>query len=509
MNPLDILLLVPLAGFLLTLLLPKSGTGPIRVFALIVSTIAFLMSVGMAVGYKSGAPGQQFVTDLIWIQNPNIHYHVGLDGLSLWLVVLSTFLTPFAILLSWTSIKKNVKNFFALMLLLEFALIGVFSALDLVIYYGFWELTLIPMYLFIGVWGGEGRIAATMKFFLYTFAGSVLMLAGILFLANRAGTTNYSAILEAVNSGKLALSSTEELLLFLGFFIAFAIKLALFPLHTWLPGSYTAAPAAATMMLSAVMAKMGTYSIMRFCLPFFPSAARRCATVIIVLAIIGIIYGALIALVQPNIKRLIAYSSMSHIGFVVLGIFSFTQLGLDGAVYQMLCHGVTTGCLFLMIGFLEETRGTVEIAEYSGLASSAPWFSTAFLIATLASIGLPILNNFVGEFLILQGAAQAYFPWAVWAAVGMILSACYMLWMYQRVFYGEARDHISDMNVREWVCVVPLIAVMFWMGIGSQTFLPTISATNTKLLEQSRTNEPFRVMLSTPAGSKESLARAR
>jgi len=506
MNPLDILLLVPLVGFLLTLVLPKSGTGPIRVFALIVSFVSFLMAIGIAAGYKTSFPGQQFVTDRIWIQNPNIHYHVGLDGLSLWLVVLSTFLTPIAVLLSWQSVQKNVKEFFALLLLLEFGLIGVFSALDLLIYYGFWELTLVPMYLFIGAWGAQGRIAAALKFFVYTFAGSVLMLVAIIFLTNRAGTSNYSAILESITSGKMSLSSTEELWLFLAFFVAFAIKLALFPLHTWLPSSYTAAPAAATLMLAAVMAKMGTYSIMRFCLPFFPSAARRCANVIIVLAIIGILYGALVSLVQPNIKRLVAYSSMSHIGFVVLGIFTFTQIGLDGAVYQMLNHGVTTGCLFVLIGMLSHRRPTLDIADYSGLATAAPWFSTFFLIATLSSVGLPILNNFVGEFLILQGAAFAYFPYAVWAALGIILSACYMLWMYARVFYGESRQPMRDMNLREWIIVVPMIAVMFWMGIYTQTFLPAISSTDAQLLEQSRSNEPFRVHMAKP---KQELARGR
>ena len=503
MNPLDILLLVPLSGFLLMLLLPKSGTGPIRVFALIVSITAFLLSIGIAMGYKTGVPGQQFVTDVVWVQNPNIHYHVGLDGLSLWLVVLSTFLTPIGVLLSWQSVYKNVKEYFALLLLLEFALIGVFSALDLIIYYGFWELTLVPMTLFIGAWGSGGRVNAALKFFLYTFAGSVLMLVGIIFLTNRAGTSNYSAVLDAINSGKLALSATEQLWLFLAFFVAFAIKLALFPLHTWLPSSYTAAPSAATLMLAAVMAKMGTYSILRFCLPLFPSAAHRCASVIAVLAIIGIVYGALVALVQPNIKRLVAYSSMSHIGFVVLGIFSFTQMGLDGAVYQMLNHGVTTGCLFVLIGMLSHRRPTLDIADYRGLATAAPWFATAFLIATLASIGLPLLNNFVGEFLILQGAAQAYFPWAVWAALGIILSACYMLWMYSRVFYGESTEKLRDLNLREWVIVTPLIAAMFWMGIYTQTFLPVISATNAQVLEQSRANEPFRVRTDKPAGLTE------
>ncbi len=498
MNPLDILLLIPLAAFVVVIFMPKGSPGPIKAFALFASLLSFVMALAVAFGYHVGAPGQQFSTDVIWIANPEIHYHVGLDGVSLWLVVLSAFLTPVAILLSWRSVRKNEKQFFALMLLLEFALIGVFSALDLVLFYAFWELTLVPMYLFIGVWGGEHRIYATLKFFVYTFAGSVLMLAAIIFLSNRAGTSNYSTILDMVTSGKLALSTNEELLLFLGFLVAFAIKLALFPVHTWLPDAYTAAPASATMMLSAVMAKMGTYGLIRFCLPFFPVAARRCAPWIAVLAIISILYGALIAIVQPDFKRLIAYSSMSHIGFIVLGIFSFTQLGMDGAVYQMICHGVTTGALFVLVGFLEQRQGSTEIADFGGVAGVAPWLSAAFLFASLASIGLPILNNFVGEFLILQGTAQANFSWAAWAALGVILSACYMLWMYQRVFYGEARAPIADLNGREWACIVPLAAMMLWMGVYSQTFLPAVSSTDSQILEQSRANMPLRVQLESP-----------
>jgi NADH-quinone oxidoreductase subunit M len=498
MNPLDILLLIPLVAFIIVMFMPKGSPGPIRVFALFASVLAFVIALAVAFGYHPGAPAQQFSSDAVWIANPEIHYHVGVDGISLWLVVLSTFLTPIAMLLSWRSIRTSQKQFFALLLLLEFALIGVFSALDLILFYAFWELTLIPMYLFIGVWGGEKRIYATLKFFVYTFAGSVLMLAAIIFLSNRAGTSNYTSILDMISSGKMALTSNEELLLFLGFFAAFAIKLALFPVHTWLPDAYTAAPAAATMMLSAVMAKMGTYSLIRFCLPFFPSAARRCAPWIVVLAIIGILYGALIAIVQPNIKRLIAYSSMSHIGFIVLGIFSFTQLGMDGAVYLMISHGVTTGALFVLAGFLEQRRGSVEIADFGGIAGIAPWLSAAFLVSTLASIGLPILNNFIGEFLVLQGAAQANFTWAVWASLGVILSACYMLWMYQRVFYGEARSPLPDMDVREWACVLPLVVMMVWMGVGTQTFLPAVTASTSQVLEQSRANVPLRVKLEAP-----------
>lgn len=495
MNPLDILLLIPLAAFFVVMFMPRSSPGPIKVFALFASVLAFVMALAVAFGYHVGAPGQQFSSDVIWIANPEIHYHVGVDGISLWLVVLSALLTPIAMLLSWRSIRKSEKQFFALLLLLEFALIGVFSALDLVLFYAFWELTLVPMYLFIGIWGGEHRVYATLKFFIYTFVGSVLMLAAIIFLSNRAGTSNYTTVLDMIANGKLALSSNEELLLFLGFFAAFAIKLALFPVHTWLPDAYTAAPAAGVMMLSAVMAKMGTFGLIRFCLPFFPSATRRCAPWIVVLAIISILYGALIAIVQPNFKRLIAYSSMSHIGFIVLGIFSFTQLGMDGAVYQMISHGITTGALFVLVGFLEQRGGSTEIADFRGLAGIAPWLSTAFLVSTLASIGLPILNNFVGEFLILQGAAQANFTWAAWAALGVILSACYMLWMYQRVFYGEARTPLPDMNGREWTCVVPLVVMMVWMGVYTQTFLPAISSSTSQILDESKANVPFRVQL--------------
>ena len=369
MNPLDILLLLPLAGFFVVMFMPKSSPGPIKVFALFISLLSFLMALAVAFGYRLGAPGQQFSTDIVWIANPEIHYHVGLDGVSLWLVVLSAFLTPIAILLSWRSVRKSEKQFFGLLLLLEFALIGVFSALDLVLFYVFWELTLVPKYHIIGVRGsGDKRIYTTLKFFIYTFAGSVLMLAAIIFLSGRAGTSNYTAILDMISSGRLALTSNEELLLFLGFFTAFAIKLALFPVHTWLPDAYTVGPTAATLMLAAVMAKMGTYGLIRFCVPFFPTAARRCAPWIVVLAIVSIVYGALIAIVQPNIKRLIAYSSMSHIGFVVLGVFSFTQLGMDGAVYQMLNHGVTTGALFLLVGFLEQRRGSLAVEDFGGVA---------------------------------------------------------------------------------------------------------------------------------------------
>jgi NADH-quinone oxidoreductase subunit M len=330
-------------------------------------------------------------------------------------------------------------------------------------------------------------------------AGSVLMLAAIIFIYNRAQTFNYPEIVEMLGSGRLTFSPNEQLLLFLAFFIAFAIKVPLFPLHTWLPDAHVEAPSAGSVMLASVMLKMGTYGILHFCLPLFPAAATRCAPWIVVLAIIGIIYGALVAMVQPNMKKLVAYSSVSHLGFVVLGIFSFTQQGLDGAVYQMLNHGISTGALFVIVGLLYERRHSLAIDDFGGVATVAPWLSIAFLITTLASIGLPALNNFVGEFLVLQGAAISNYTWAIFASIGVILSACYMLWLYQRVFYGEVnpevRSHIPDLNLREWAAVVPLIVMMVWMGMYSQSFLPPVGKTTARVLQQVQSNVPLRVAI--------------
>jgi NADH-quinone oxidoreductase subunit M len=492
MNLLDILILLPAVGFIVTLLMPKAQEQLIRIVTMVFSLVAFVVSLGLAIGYQAGQTGQQFVTNFIWIANPEIHYHVGIDGLSLWLIILSTFLTPIAILISWRYIHNQVKEFFAFLLLLEFGLVGVFSAWDLFLFYTFWEIVLVPMYFLIGIWGHDRRIYAAVKFFLYTMAGSVLMLAAIIFLYNQAGTFDYTTILDQLGSGKIALSHTQETLLFLAFFLAFAIKVPLFPLHTWLPDAHVEAPSAGSLMLASLMLKMGTYGLMRFCLPMFPNAARENAPWIIILAIIGIIYGALVAMVQPNMKKLVAYSSVSHLGFVVLGIFSFTQMGLDGAVYQMLNHGISTGALFILVGFLYERRHSLAISDFGGVATAAPWLATIFLITTLASIGLPMLNNFVGEFLVLQGAAQAHFTWSVFAAIGVILSACYMLWMYQRVFFGslaeEVKHHMPDLNMREWACMVPLVVMMLWMGVYTQTFLPAVSETSSQILNQNGVN---------------------
>lgn len=488
MNLFDIVLAMPFIGFLLILLIPKNSTELIRRAALFLTTATFAVSLALIPGVLAAPAQMQHVTDVQWISFPNIRYHVGIDGVSLWLVILSTLLTPVAVLISWNSIEKRVKEFFAFLLVLEFGLIGVFAALDLFLFYAFWEVVLVPMYFIVGVWGHSRRIYAAIKLFVYTMFGSVLMLGAIIYLYNRTGTFDYGILTSMVTSGKLAFGPVESVLLFLAFFLAFAIKVPLFPLHTWLPDAHVEAPTAGSLMLASVMLKMGTYGLLRFCLPLFPETSRQYAPWIAGIAIIGIIYGALVALVQPNIKKLVAYSSVSHLGFVVLGIFSFTQYGLDGAVYQMLSHGISTGALFMLVGMMYERRHSLDIVDYGGVATTAPWLSTVFLITTFASIGLPSLNNFVGEFLVLQGAASANFIWAVFGAMGVILSACYMLWMYQRVFLGRAPEnsqsasHMLDLNSREWTALAPMIALMVVMGVAAHLFLPSISASNTDTL---------------------------
>lgn len=513
----DIVLAIPLIGFLLCIFVP---TQQAKKLALIVSMVTFLLSLGLIPGVLANPGQMSYVSDVQWIAYPPIRYHVALDGVSLWLVVLSTLLTPVAVAISWRSIDKRPKEFYAFLLLLEFGVIGVFAAMDLFLFYVFWEVSLVPMYFLIGVWGHERRIYAAVKFFLYTMAASVLMLVAIIYLYNRTNTFDYVAIMQLIQSGRLTFEPLEAMLLFLAFFVAFAVKVPLFPLHTWLPDAHVEAPTAGSVMLASVMLKMGTYGILRFCLPMFPNTARENAPWIITLAIIGIIYGALVALVQPNIKKLVAYSSVSHLGFVILGMFSFTQQGMDGAVYQMLAHGISTGALFMLVGMMYERRHSLEIADYGGVATPAPWLSTVFLITTLASIGLPTLSNFVGEFLVLQGAAIANFPWAVFASIGVILSACYMLWMYQRVFLGRAPGmaessghghghggahdpdthaqadphashehsgfHMPDLNGREWAALAPMLILMIWMGVAAQSFLPSIGASNTTLLNQTK-----------------------
>lgn len=493
MNLLDVILLIPLAGSIVTLLLPKGQAHLIRLFALAVSIAAFAGGISLATHYRAG-PSPMFVTDVIWVQSPEIHYHVVADGIGLWMIVLSTFLTPLVILASWNSIQTRVKEYFALILLLEFGLVGVFSAYDLFLFYVFWEVSIVPFLFLIGIWGGDRRSYASLKFFVYTMAGSVLMLTSLIFIYTRAKTFDVSEILNQLSGGQIVFTHLEQTLLFFGFFAAFAIKGPIFPFHTWLPDFHEQAPAP----VSVLLLKMGVFGLIRFCVPLFPLAARENAPWIIVLAIIGILYGAFLAIAETNIMRLLAYSSVSHVGFMVLGVFTFTQLGTDGAVYQMINHGISTGGLFLVTGILVERRRSTSIGDFGGVANVAPGLSTVFLITTLASIGLPALNSFVGEYLVLQGAAQANFRYAVFAAIGVILSACYMLWLYQRLFFVEKPDRsYRDLDAREWLCTVPLLAMMVWLGIGTQTFLPAISGTTAHILEDSKQNVPLRVQVPT------------
>jgi len=489
MNLLNVLLLLPLAGALITFLLPRKSPQFARLVALAIALITFAGGMALATNYRVGGP-PQFVTDVVWVQSLDIHYHVGADGIGLWMIVLSTLLAPLAMLASWNSITSRANDFFALILLLEFALIGVFSSFDLFLFYLFWEVSIVPFIFLVGIWGGDRRMYASLKFFVYTMAGSVLMLTSMIYLYTKVKTFDLPTILSAISSGRLVLSPTEQTFLFLGFFAAFAIKAPLFPFHTWLPDFHENAPPPVSMLLL----KMGVFGLIRFSLPLFPVAARDNAPWIIVLSIIGILYGALLALSETNILRLIAYSSLSHVGFMVLGVFTFTQLGMDGAVYQMINHGISTGGLFLMVGLLASRRKSTAIDAFGGVAHVAPGLSTAFLITTLAGVGLPLLNSFVGEFLILQGAALANFRFAVFAAIGVILSACYMLWLYQRLFYGAKPDRTyPDLDVREWLCVLPLVILMFWLGIGTQTFLPAITGSTSHLLDDNRQSIPFRV----------------
>jgi len=468
---------MPLAGGLLLVLLPRRDRD-IRIFSLVVSLLTFVLSLHLPVHFHRAQAGFQFEVNNQWITSPNIHYHMGIDGISLWLVVLTTFLTPLCVLISWKSVHDRVKEFFILLLILETALIGVFTSLDLFLFYFFWEATLIPMALLIGVFGHERKVYAAVRFFMYTMIASVFMLAAILWLYAQTGSFDFVLIRDQIIQGKVANFPAAAQWLFLGFFLAFAVKVPLFPFHTWLPDAHVEAPTAGSVLLAGVLLKMGTYGMLRFNLGLFPEQSRHNAPWIMILALIGIIYGALVALVQPNMKKLIAYSSVSHLGFVVLGIFSFTQLGLDGAVFVMLAHGISTGGLFMLAGILHERRHTYEIGEYGGLASPMPVYAATYLVIVLASVGLPLLNGFVGEFLVLSGAFQKRAVYGVLAATGVIWSAGYLLWMYQRVFYGkvthEVNNSLDDMGGFERAAVWPCAVAALVMGIAPILWLGAI-----------------------------------
>jgi NADH-quinone oxidoreductase subunit M len=467
----------PLVGALLLVLFPRRERD-IRIFALVFSLLTFLLSLHLPVYFHRPQPGFQYEVDRPWISTPNIHYHMGLDGISMWLVVLTTFLTPLCVLISWKSVHDRVKEFFILLLILETALIGVFTSLDLFLFYFFWEATLIPMALLIGAFGHERKVYAAVKFFMYTMIASVFMLAAILWLYAHTGSFDFVVIRDQIARGAVPGFSTAAQWLFLGFFVAFAVKVPLFPFHTWLPDAHVEAPTAGSVLLAGVLLKMGTYGMLRFSLGLFPEQARHNAPWIMSLALIGIIYGALVAMVQPNMKKLIAYSSVSHLGFVVLGIFSFTQAGVNGAMFVMLAHGVSTGALFMLAGILHERRHTYEISEFGGLATPMPVYAASYLFIVLASVGLPLLNGFVGEFLVLSGAFQAKAIYGILAATGVIWSAGYLLWMYQRVFYGKVthavNNSLHDLLSFEKAAVWPCAVAALVMGIAPILWLSAI-----------------------------------
>jgi NADH-quinone oxidoreductase subunit M len=485
---LSVLIFFPAVGALALMMLRGDDHRFIRSIALLVSVAEFLFSLILLRGVPIGYSGYQLEEFAKWISAPPIHYRVGVDGISMFLVLLTTFLTPISILASWQSIQHRVKEFFVMLLMLEVGVVGVFFSLDLFLFFLFWELMLIPMAFLIGIWGHERRVYAAVKFVLYTMAGSILMLVGIIWLYNATGTFDLPTIQQELANGQLILEPRTEMLLFLAFFFAFAIKVPLFPLHTWLPDAHVEAPTAGSVMLAGVLLKLGTYGMMRFCLPLFPEASHRAARWVAVPAIIGIIYGALVSMVQPNLKKLVAYSSVSHLGFVVLGIFAFHNISMQGAVYQMLAHGISTGALFLLVGMLYDRRHTFEISEFGGLSTPMPKLAAFFLFVALSSLGLPMLNGFVGEFLILLGTYQRHWGWASWAALGVILSACYLLWSYQRVFFGEiTRDKnrsLPDASAREKWILATMAVVILWMGIGSAFITRRTAAATQTVMDQ-------------------------
>ncbi|HEX5706329.1 MAG TPA: NADH-quinone oxidoreductase subunit M [Pyrinomonadaceae bacterium] len=495
---LTILILLPVVGGVavaLHPLAPYARTSHYKWIALIFSLATFALSL-LLLNSDIGAGTTNafhFVRNVPWVSSIGARYHVGVDGMSLWLVLLTTLLVPVSILSSWHSVEKRPAAFYAFILFLESAMIGVFVSLDLLLFYLFFEASLVPMFFLIGVWGGERRMYAAVKFFIYTAVGSLLMLAGIIWLyflhasqVPGGGTFDYVTLLEALRSGAMSLTdggqpTDVQFWLFVVFALAFSIKVPLFPVHTWLPDAHTEAPTAGSVILAGVLLKMGTYGLLRFNFAFFPEMTRKAAPFFVILAVIGIIYGALVAMVQPDVKRLVAYSSVSHMGFVVLGMFSFTEPGMQGALYQMLNHGVSTGALFLIVGMIYERRHTRMISDFGGLAKPMPLFATLFIFTSLSSVGLPLLNGFVGEFLIMLGmwtsTASVSRPWLVTmlAATGVIWAAVYMLWMLQRMLFGrvtsEKNARLSDLNAREIGLLVPLLVLMLYMGLHPRPFL--------------------------------------
>jgi NADH-quinone oxidoreductase subunit M len=492
MGILNIVTYIPLLGAVVLLFLPKQSGAAIRYTATFFAVVDFIASLYLWFNFNphgTGAQLFQFRETYTWIPSLGVQYDFGIDGISLLLILLTTFMGIIALVSSYSAIDHRQKEYYILLLLLQTGMIGTFCALDFFLFYVFWEIMLVPMYFIIGIWGGPRKLYAAIKFFLYTLTGSVVMLLSILALyffndggipfLNIKGLGNAAtfSVLQYHNIGHL-IPPTLQFWIFVGFFLGFAIKVPMFPFHTWLPDAHVEAPTAGSIILAAVLLKMGTYGFVRFALPILPDATKQLIVPIVVLSIIGIIYGALVSLVQKDMKKLVAYSSVSHLGFVMLGMFALNPMGLKGSVLQMINHGISTGALFLLVGIIYERRHTRMIAEYGGLAKQMPVYATLFLIAALSSMGLPALNGFIGEFTILLGAANRSIVWASFAAVGIVLGAAYLLWLYQRVFWGPldnpANKTLLDVNRRELGMLLALVVIMVWMGIKPAVFFDVI-----------------------------------
>ncbi|MCP4634488.1 MAG: NADH-quinone oxidoreductase subunit M [candidate division Zixibacteria bacterium] len=484
---LSLITFIPLIGVLLILLVDKERLLTIRLIALFTTIVGFIVSLPLFFIHDSGTADFQFMEMVEWVPYLGISYNMGIDGISMLMVILTTFLTPLAIWASFSSITDRVKGYMISFLFLETGMLGVFVSLDLILFFVFWEAMLFPMYFIIGIWGGPKRIYATVKFVLFTMAGSALMLIAIIYLYflnyEYTGVFTFS-LLELI---KLPIAVNVQLWMFGAFALAFAIKVPMFPFHTWLPDAHVEAPTAGSVILAAVLLKMGTYGFLRFCLPLFPQAVYEYVPIISILAIIGIIYGAMVAMVQKDIKSLVAYSSVSHLGFVMLGIFALNMQGIEGGILQMINHGISTGALFLLVGMIYERRHTRMIADFGGLAKVIPVFAVFFMIITLSSIGLPGTNGFVGEFLILLGTFKSNIVYAVFASTGVILAAVYMLWMYQRVVFGKVtnkeNENIKDLNTRERLILIPLVVLVFFIGFYPKPFLSRMDKSVENLLD--------------------------
>ena len=496
---LSIVLWLPIAAAIVLAFFPRAADSAIKAFGLFASVVTFIVSLVIVTEFRTGAAGFQLVEMQAWIPQWGINYSLGIDGISLWLVMLTTLLTPVVLLSSWNAIHKHPKEYVISFLVMEAAMIGVFVATDLILFYVFFELTLIPMYLVIGVWGGANRIYAAIKFFLFTIAGSLLMLFGIIYIGFQYQHATGVMSFAITDLYRVGVTPYAQTLLFFAFSLAFAIKVPLFPLHTWLPDAHVEAPTGGSIILAGVMLKMGTYGFLRLVLPYFPEASIRWSWLLIALSVIGIVYGALVAWVQPDMKKLVAYSSVSHLGFCVLGIFAMNQASIEGSILQMINHGLSTGALFLLVGVIYERRHTRLLADYGGIARTMPLFATLFIISVLSSVGLPGLNGFVGEFLILAGSFQTAPVAAIIAATGVILAAIYLLWLVQKVFFGpitnEENKTIKPIAWNEVAAMIPLIILMVWIGVYPKTFLEPMGPSVKRLINvvKSEGNAPVLV----------------